>query len=66
MRPHPFITGLASAAALSVAALAQQPDAPGNQERRFVKIAPNDQIPTVRAIVPIDGANVFFLNHRGQ
>src|SRR5690606_24065255 len=29
-------------------------------------ISPNDQVPTVRAIAPIDGSNVFFLNHRGQ
>ncbi len=37
-----------------------------NRARSFTRIAPNDQIPTVRAIAPMDGANVFFLNHRGQ
>ncbi len=39
---------------------------PDSRERRFHQIAPNDQVPTVRAITPIDGANVLFLNHRGQ
>jgi hypothetical protein len=34
--------------------------------RPFVQLKPQDQVPTVRAIVPLDGANVFFLNHRGQ
>ncbi len=36
------------------------------RERRVIQIAPNDQVPTVRAIAPIGGGNVFFLNHRGQ
>lgn len=36
------------------------------RERRFIEITPNDQVPTIRAITPIDGSNVFFLNHRGQ
>jgi hypothetical protein len=40
--------------------------APEKRERRFIEITPNDQVPTVRAITPIDGSNVFFLNHRGQ
>lgn len=39
---------------------------PETRERRFIEITPNDQIPTVRAITPIDASNVFFLNHRGQ
>jgi len=39
---------------------------PDSRERSYIGISPNDQVPTVRAIVPIDGANVFFLNHRGQ
>lgn len=39
---------------------------PPQQERRYIEIAPNDQIPTVRAILPIGGPNAFFLNHRGQ
>lgn len=34
--------------------------------RPFVQLNPQDKTPTVRAIVPLDGANVFFLNHRGQ
>ena len=34
--------------------------------RPFVQLNPQDKAPTVRAIVPLDGANVFFLNHRGQ
>lgn len=34
--------------------------------RQFTRILPNDVVPTVRAITPMDGANVFFLNHRGQ
>ena len=34
--------------------------------RPFVQLKQQDQVPTVRAIVPLDGANVFFLNHRGQ
>ncbi|MCB1207351.1 MAG: hypothetical protein KDN18_24070, partial [Verrucomicrobiae bacterium] len=41
-------------------------DSPPKQERRYIEIAPNDQIPTVRAILPIGGPNAFFLNHRGQ
>ncbi len=45
---------------------ASTPQTPDNRARNFTRIAPNDQIPTVRAITPIDGANVFFLNHRGQ
>lgn len=39
---------------------------PENRERPFVSLDPADQVPQVRAIIPIDGANVFFLNHRGQ
>lgn len=39
---------------------------PKSQVREFHRISPNDQVPTVRAITPIDGSNVFFLNHRGQ
>ena len=34
--------------------------------RPFVQLKAQDKVPTIRAIVPIDGANVFFLNHRGQ
>ncbi len=37
-----------------------------SQQRPFTTIPPNDQTPKVRAILPIDGANAFFLNHRGQ
>jgi hypothetical protein len=40
--------------------------APESRERRVIQISPNDQAPTVRAIAPIGGGNVFFLNHRGQ
>jgi hypothetical protein len=40
--------------------------APESRERRVIQITPNDQAPTVRAIAPIGGGNVFFLNHRGQ
>lgn len=40
--------------------------APESRERRVIQITPNDQVPTVRAIAPIGGGNVFFLNHRGQ
>lgn len=39
---------------------------PVSQERPFVQLKSQDTVPTVRAIVPLDGANVFFLNHRGQ
>lgn len=39
---------------------------PAARERRVIQITPNDQVPTVRAIAPIGGGNVFFLNHRGQ
>lgn len=39
---------------------------PENRERRFVEIAPTEEIPSVRAILPLDAANVFFLNDRGQ
>jgi hypothetical protein len=40
--------------------------APESRERRVIRITPNDQAPSVRAIAPIGGGNVFFLNHRGQ
>jgi hypothetical protein len=39
---------------------------PVSAARPFVELKPQDKAPTVRAIVAIDGANVFFLNHRGQ
>lgn len=39
---------------------------PVSTERPFVRLKHQDNVPTVRAIVPLDGANVFFLNHRGQ
>ena len=39
---------------------------PESKERPFVTLNPTDQVPQVRAIIPMDGANVFFLNHRGQ
>lgn len=39
---------------------------PVSAARPFVELKPQDKAPTVRAIVPLDGANVFFLNHRGQ
>lgn len=39
---------------------------PESKERPFVTLNPQDQAPNVKAIIPIDGANVFFLNHRGQ
>lgn len=39
---------------------------PESRERPFIEITPREQAPTVRAIAPIDGANVFFLNHLGQ
>ncbi len=42
------------------------PAPPDTRSRSFTRIPPNDQIPAVRAIAPLDGANVFFLNHRGQ
>ena len=62
----------AGALALMVASLSplsgQEPDSapPESRERRVIQITPNDQVPTVRAIAPIGGGNVFFLNHRGQ
>jgi len=37
-----------------------------SQPRPFVEIAEQDVKPTVQAIAPIDGTNVFFLNKRGQ
>lgn len=39
---------------------------PVSAARPFVELKQQDKAPTVRAIVPLDGANVFFLNHRGQ
>jgi len=39
---------------------------PVSTARSFVQLKQQDKTPTVRAIVPLDGANVFFLNHRGQ
>lgn len=43
-----------------------EPKSGGSQERPFITITPNDQIPKVRAILPVDSSNAFFLNHRGQ
>jgi hypothetical protein len=60
------------AAALPEPGTAQEPakapaePAPESRERRVIQITPNDQSPSVRAIAPIGGGNVFFLNHRGQ
>jgi len=39
---------------------------PASTARPFVQLKTQDKAPSVRAIVPLDGANVFFLNHRGQ
>lgn len=72
MSLHPFIAlalciGLASPLVATEAATdAPSPTAPASRERRYIEITPNDQVPSVRAITPIDGSNVFFLNHRGQ
>lgn len=60
------------AAALPEPGTAQEPakapaeSAPESRERRVIQITPNAQSPSVRAIAPIGGGNVFFLNHRGQ
>jgi hypothetical protein len=35
-------------------------------ERAVIQIKPQEGIPTVRAIAPVDKNNVFFLNNRGQ
>ncbi len=40
--------------------------APVSLPRPFVELTKQDGAPSVRAIVPLDGANVFFLNHLGQ
>ncbi len=37
-----------------------------SRERRVIEIPPTEEIPSVRAIFPLDAANVFFLNDRGQ
>lgn len=44
-------------------AAAQDGDSP---ERAVMQIKPQEGVPTVRAIAPIDENNVFFLNKRGQ
>lgn len=73
----PRIPGLAAALSI-VAGLATTPcraqsdeaavntNPPVSTARPFVELKSQDKAPTVRAIVPLDGANVFFLNHRGQ
>lgn len=77
MRTPPRVFRIAAVLALAAgvgAAHAQAPApepappaaAPEAKERRVIRITPNDQAPTVRAIAPIGGGNVFFLNHRGQ
>lgn len=59
-------------AAIALPVIGQEPSktneepAPESRERRVIRITPNDQTPSVRAIAPIGGGNVFFLNHRGQ
>ncbi len=35
-------------------------------ERAVIQIKPQEGVPTVRAIAPVDKNNVFFLNNRGQ
>lgn len=64
MRPFPphWLAG-ALAFALSLPASAQETD---TRERRFIEIAPTEEVPSVKAILPLDAANVFFLNDRGQ
>ena len=70
MSPRPFIffsLGLALAVPPLPADEAKHGAATSEtRQRRYIEITPNDQVPTVRAITPIDGSNVFFLNHRGQ
>lgn len=58
---------LAALVAAGPATLAAQETAnPEGRDRRVIEIRPTDQVPTVRAIAPIDSSNVLFLNHRGQ
>jgi hypothetical protein len=61
-----LLLSLASLAAQEVEEKAIDTNPPDSKVREFANINPQDQVPTVRAIVPMDGANVFFLNHRGQ
>lgn len=64
--PIYLLVGLTLATRATAAETAPGTAAGDNRERRFIEITPNDQVPTIRAITPIDGSNVFFLNHRGQ
>ena len=62
-----MLTTAATAGLMGHGLAEEAPSAPTpNQQREFHRIAPNDQVPTVRTITPIDGSNVLFLNHRGQ
>lgn len=61
-----LLFGLTFATRATAAETAPGTAAGDTRERRFIEITPNDQVPTIRAITPIDGSNVFFLNHRGQ
>lgn len=60
---HAILILMAASAFAEGVASAQETE---TRERRFVEIAPTDEIPSVRAILPLDAANVFFLNDRGQ
>ncbi|NLT70900.1 MAG: hypothetical protein GXX91_09420 [Verrucomicrobiaceae bacterium] len=75
--PAPLFLCAVLVAAAGLVSAADPPRSPGEEpavdanppestERPFVQLKSQDTVPTVRAIVPLDGANVFFLNHRGQ
>ncbi len=55
-----------SFAAAQTDEVAVDTDPPESRERMFVKLASQEETPTVKAILPIDGANVFFLNRDGK
>ncbi len=71
-RAHPLRASILPALVLAAASAFAESESgsgkgsDGGRDRHVIEIRPSDQSPTVRAIVPIDGANVFFLNHRGQ